>query len=203
MKLFYSPGACSLSPHIALAESGLPYQFEKVNLRAEPRLTESGADFRAINSKGYVPALQLDNGEILTEGPALVQYIADHAPEKNLAPANGTLARYRLQEALNFISTEVHKGFSPMFYSQDEAVKDAAWQRLSTRLDALNATLGQQDYLLGDSYTVADGYLFVVCSWAPRVGVDLSAHANIQAFSARVAARPAVQAAMRAEGLLG
>lgn len=202
MKLFYSPGACSLSPHIALAESGLPYQFEKVNLRAEPRLTESGADFRAINSKGYVPALQLDNGEILTEGPALVQYIADQAPEKNLAPANGTLARYRLQEALNFISTEVHKGFSPLFHSQDEAVKDAAWQRLSTRLDALNTTLGQQDYLLGDSYTVADGYLFVCLSWSKYVGRSLDAWPALQAFSARIFARPAVQQAMKEEGLL-
>src|SRR5574343_514102 len=175
MKLFYSPGACSLSPHIALAESGLPYQFEKVNLRAEPRLTESAA---------------------------LVQDIADQAPEKNLAPANGTLARYRLQEALNFISTEVHKGFSPLFYSQDDAVKEAAWQRLSTRFDALNATLGQQDYLLGDSYTVADGYLFVCLSWTKYVGRTLDAWPALQAFSARIFARPAVQQAMKEEGLL-
>jgi len=196
MKLFYSPGACSLSPHIALAESGLPYQFEKVNLRAEPRLTESGADFRAINSKGYVPALQLDNGEILTEGPALVQYIADQAPEKNLAPANGTLARYRLQEALNFISTEVHKGFSPMFYSQDDAVKEAAWQRLSTRFDALNATLGQQDYLLGDSYTVADGYLFTIGTWLKSDGVDIAQFPKVFAHTQRMLQRPAVQRAM-------
>ncbi|SCK12496.1 glutathione transferase GstA [Vogesella sp. LIG4] len=202
MKLFYSPGACSLSPHIALAESGLAYSFEKVNLRAEPRLTESGADYRALNPKGYVPALQLDNGEFLTEGPAIVQYIADQAPERKLAPANGTLARYRLQEMLNFISTEVHKGFSPMFRSQDEAVRDAAWQQLSTRFTLLSGILAKQDYLLADGFSVADGYLFTCLGWASILGRNLDAWPVLQAYRGRIGERPAVMQAMREEGLL-
>ncbi|MFC3531412.1 glutathione transferase GstA [Vogesella facilis] len=202
MKLFFSPGACSLSPHIALAESGLPYSVEKVNLRAEPRLTESGADFRAINPKGYVPALQLASGELLTEGAAIVQYIADQAPERKLAPANGTLARYRLQEALNYIATEVHKGFSPMFRSQDEAVQEAAWQQLGKRFDTLAAQLATQDYLLADGFSVADGYLFTCLGWARMLGRSLDAWPVLQAYVGRIGERPAVMQAMREEGLL-
>jgi len=202
MKLFYSPGACSLSPHIALAESGLPYSTEKVNLRAEPRLTESGADYRALNPKGYVPALQLDNGEFLTEGPAILQYIADQVPDRKLAPANGTLARYRLQEMLNFISTEVHKGFSPMFRSQDEAVRDAAWQQLSTRFAMLSDILSRQDYLLADGFSVADGYLFTCLGWARILGRKLDAWPLLQAYVGRIGERPAVMQAMQEEGLL-
>lgn len=202
MKLFYSPGACSLSPHIALAESGLPYSTEKVNLRAEPRLTESGADYRALNPKGYVPALQLDNGEFLTEGPAILQYIADQVPDRKLAPANGTLARYRLQEMLNFISTEVHKGFSPMFRSQDEAVRDAAWQQLSSRFAMLSDILSRQDYLLADGFSVADGYLFTCLGWPKYLGRNLDAWPVLQAYVGRIGERPAVMQAMQEEGLL-
>ncbi|WP_174873065.1 glutathione transferase GstA [Vogesella oryzae] len=202
MKLYYSPGACSLSPHIALAESGLPYTFEKVNLRAEPRLTESGADYRALNPKGYVPALQLDNGEFLTEGPALLQYIADQVPERQLVPANGTMARYRLQEMLNFLSTEVHKGFAPLFRSQDDTVKEAAWQQLTTRFDMLAQVLAKQDYLLGDSYSVADGYLFTCLSWTKYLNRSLDAWPVLQAYVGRIGERPAVMRAMQEEGLL-
>lgn len=202
MKLYFSPGACSLSPHIALAEAGLAYETEKVNLRAEPRLTASGDDYRAINPKGYVPALLLDNGELLTEGPAIVQYIADLVPEKQLAPANGTLGRYRLQEMLNFVSTEVHKNFSPMFASQDDAVKEAAWQRLSQRFELLSGWLGQRDYLLESGFSVVDGYLFVCLSWTKYLGRNLDNWPALQAFSDRIAARPAVQQALKEEGLL-
>ena len=156
MKLYYAPGACSLASHIALAESGLAFSVEKVNLRETPHRTESGADFVAINPKGYVPALVLDGGELLTEGAAILQYVADQAPERGLAPANGTLARYRLQEWLNFIATEIHKSFGPMWNPQSsQEVKDATWARLSARFDWIVGELGEQDYLLG-GFSVAD-----------------------------------------------
>ncbi len=203
MKLYYSPAACSLSPHIVLAESGLSYELEKVNLRETPHRTESGVEFSTINSKGYVPALQLDSGEMLTEGVAIVQYIADQVPGKYLAPANGTLARYRLQEWLNFISTEIHKGFGPLWNpANSPEAKDAAWTKLASRIDWLVAQLGGKDYLLGD-YSVADAYLFTCLSWAKYLDRSLDAWPTLAAYLARVAARPAVQQALKAEGLLG
>ncbi len=201
MKLYYSPGACSLSPHIALREAGLPVELHKVDLRA--RKLADGSDFTRINPKGYVPALGLDSGDVLTEGPAIVQYVADQNPGSGLAPAAGTIERYRLQEWLNFISTEIHKQFSPLFNpaSTDE-VKEAARAKLSSRFEWLDAQLAGKSYLMGERFTVADGYLFTVLNWASRVKVDLSNRPNLTAYHARVGARPAVQAAMRAEGLI-
>jgi glutathione S-transferase len=201
MKLYYSPGACSLSPHIALFEAGLKFDIERVNLANKQ--TAGGADFRAINPKGYVPALGLDNGELLTEGPAMVQYIADQVPEKKLAPAAGTMERYRLTEWLNFISTEIHKGFSPLFkpHMPDEA-KKMARELLALRFEFIAQQLEGKQYLTGAQFTVADGYLFTTMNWAPRVDVDLSRWPVLQAFQERVAARPAVQQALAAEGLL-
>lgn len=200
MKLYYSPGACSLSPHIVLREAGLDFEPVKTDLRAHQ--LQDGTDYYGISPKGYVPLLELDNGERLTEGPAIVQYIADQVPEKNLAPANGTMARYRLQEWLNFLSAEVHKGFGTLFAPgmPDEA-KTIAKTRAGKRLEWVDQQLEGKDYLLGDSFSVADAYLFTVASWAPHVGLDLSAMKNLQAFQARMAARPAVQAALKAEGL--
>jgi glutathione S-transferase len=202
MKLFYSAGSCSLSPHIALAESGLAFELEAVNLRVSPHTTESGVEYTSVNPKGYVPALLLDNGEILTEGVAIVQYIADQAPAVHLAPANGTLARYRLQEWLNFVATEIHKGFGPLWNpATPEAMRAAALARLESRFDVLQTTLAQQDYLLGE-FSVADGYLFTCLNWTHFHKVSLDKWPAVQAFMARVAARPAVRAAMQAEGLL-
>jgi glutathione S-transferase len=201
MKLYYSPGACSLSPHIALHEAGLA--FEAVPAPTKTHQLPDGTDYYTINPLGYVPLLELDNGERLREGPAIVQYIADQVPEKNLAPANGTLARYRLQEWLTFIGTEVHKGFSPLFNpATPEEFKTATKTKLSQRLAWVDGELAGKQYLMGDTFSVADGYLFTVTNWAPRVGVDITGLANLKAYRERVAARPAVQAAMKAEGLL-
>ena len=201
MKLYFSPGACSLSPHIVLREAGLDFDLEKVDLATKQ--TKSGDDYMTVNSKGSVPALRLDGGEVLTEGPAIVQYIADKSPASGLAPAAGTLERYRLQEWLNFITSEVHKGFSPLFSpaSSDE-VKAAARDRLGSRLKWVEGELTGKQYLMGEHFTVADGYLFTVTNWAPRVGVDLSPFPGLLAYRERVGARPAVMAAMRAEGLI-
>lgn len=202
MKLYYSPGACSLSPHIALEEAGLPY--EAVLAPTKTKTLPDGSDYRKINPLGYVPYLVLDDGTGLPEGPAIVQYIADQAPAKRLAPPNGSLARYRLQSWLNFIGTELHKGFGPLFNpaSPDE-VKAAAKERLATRLKWVDEQLGGKTWLMGDDFGVADGYLFTVTNWAKPMQIDLSPYPNLEAWRARVAARPAVQAAMKAEGLLG
>ena len=201
MKLFYAPGACSLSPHIVAAEAGIDLEFVKVNLGTKTALAEG--DFWAINPKGSVPALELDNGEILTEGPAIVQYLADQKPETRLAPANGTLARYRLQEALNYITSEIHKSYSPLFNPKTPAeVRAERVEYLRKRYALLDKQLAGRKYLLGDQFTVADAYLFVVTRWAKAAKVDLSDYANLQAFQARVAARPAVQTALREEGLI-
>jgi len=201
MKLYYSPGACSLSPHIALHEAGLP--FEAVPAPTKTHQLPDGTDYYTINPLGYVPLLELDNGERLREGPAIVQYIADQVPQKNLAPANGTMARYRLQEWLTFIGTEIHKGFSPLFNpATPEEFKTATKTKLSQRLAWVDSQLAGQQYLMGENFTVADGYLFTVTNWAPRVGVDITGLANLVAYRERVGARPAVQAAMKAEGLL-
>ncbi len=201
MKLYYSTGACSLSPHIALREAGLPFELVLASTKTH-QLTD-GTDYYTINPKGYVPLLELDNGERLSEGPAIVQYIADQVPAKNLAPANGTMARYRLQEWLTFIGTEIHKSFSPLFVpSTTDEVRAAAKTRLRGRLGYVNEQLAGKEYLLGDTFSVADGYLFTVTNWARPTGVDISSLAHLNAFMARVAARPAVQEAMKAEGLL-
>ena len=201
MKLYYSAGACSLSPHIALKESGLA--FEAIAAPTKTHKLADGTDYYSINPLGYVPLLVLDDGRQLHECAVILQYVADLVPEKQLAPANGTFERYKLQEWLNLIATELHKGFSPLFTPgmPDEA-KALFKTRLFGRLQWVDSQLGSQPYLMGDSFTVADVYLFVVSSWGRHVGLDISALANLSAFVARVAARPAVQEAMRAEGLL-
>lgn len=201
MKLYFSPGACSLSPHIVLHEAGLAHTIEKVDLATKQ--TANGKDFRTINSKGYVPALETDSGAILTEGPAIVQYLADQAPDKLLAPAHGTIERYQMMSWLNFIGTEIHKNYSPMFKptSTDE-IKDLARSNLAQRYAYINTMLEGRDYLGGERFSVADVYLFVVTNWAGKVNVDLSAFPNLQAFQKRIASRPAVQQAMRTEGLI-
>jgi glutathione S-transferase len=201
MKLYYSPGACSLSPHIALHEAGLAHDLVKVDLRAKK--TESGDDFTAINPKGQVPALMLDNGEMLTEGPVIVQMIADQAPGKHLAPAAGSKERYRLQEWLNFITTELHKNFSPLFNpSIPDEVKSSFKDRLIGKFRYIDGRLAGHDYLMGKQFTVADGYLFVMLRWADGHKMDLSGLKNLMAFKDRVTARPNVQAALKMEGLL-
>jgi glutathione S-transferase len=200
MKLYFSPGACSLSPHIVLLEAGLPFTLEKVDLRS--KVTASGQDYRSINSKGYVPALETDSGAILTEGPAIVQYLADRAPEKLLAPAPGTMERYQLMSWLNFISAEIHKNYSPMFRPDvGDDIKAYARGNLLKRYGYVDKMLEGRDYLGGERFSVADVYLFVVTNWAGHVKLDLSAFPNVLAFQKRIGARPAVQQALRAEGL--
>ena len=201
MKLYYSPGACSLSPHIALKESGLA--FEAIAAPTKTHQLPDGTDYYTINPLGYVPLLVLDDGTQLREGQVIVQYIADQVPAKQLAPANGTFARYKLQEWLSFIGTELHKGFSPLFNAaMPEEAKTLAKTRLISRLTWVDGELAGKSYLMGDTFTVADGYLFVVAGWSKHVGVDISGLANLGAFMARVGERPAVQEALRAEGLV-
>ena len=201
MKLYFSPGACSMAPHIVLFETGLPFTAELVNLRTG--LTAGGADFTKINPNGYVPALELKDGTVLTEGPAITQFLADLKPASNLAPANGTLERYQLVSLLNFISTEIHKNFSPLF--DPDAGADVQRDRRATlarRFAYLEQELGGKHFLTGDTFTIADAYLFTVLRWAAIVKVDLSDFSRLQAYLARVAMRPSVQQAQRAEGLL-
>jgi glutathione S-transferase len=200
MKLYYSPGACSLSPHIVLHESGLP--FEAVLASTKTKKLQDGTDYYSINPLGYVPVLELATGERLREGPAIVQYIADQVPGQQLAPANGSMERYRLQEWLTFIGTELHKGHSPLFVpTTPEDYKPQVRERLMNRFAWVDQQLAGKDYLLG-TFSVADAYLYTVMRWGPFVGVDLSGFANITAFQQRMEQRPAVQAALRAEGLL-
>ena len=200
MKLYYSPGACSFAPHIALIEAGLPFEAVKVDLRKHT--LADGSDYYAINPKGYVPLLELDNGERLTEGPAIVQYIADHAPASGLAPAAGTMARYRLMEWLNFISSELHKSFSPLFNQATPAeAKQIFVDKILGRLKWVDGQLEGRDYLMGERFCVADAYLFTITNWAAPVGIDITDLKNLSAYRARVAARPAVKEAMQAEGL--
>lgn len=201
MKLYYSPGACSLSPHITLNESGL--KFEDVAVSLKTHQLADGSDYYRISPQGYVPLLELDDGTRLTEGPAIVQYIADQVPEKNLAPANGTVARAQLQSWLNFIATEIHKGFGPLFNPATPAeYKAIAIERLQLRLKWLDGELAGKDYLMGAQFSVADPYLFTVTNWAPKMGVDISGLTHLTALRERVAARPSVQAAMKEEGLI-
>jgi glutathione S-transferase len=198
MKLYISPGACSLSPHIALREAGIPFDMETVDLGA--KRTKSGKDFKAINPKGYVPVLELEGGQVLTEGPSIVQYIADQKPASKLAPPAGTMDRYRLQEWLNFVTSEMHKAYSPLFNPQTpDAFKEMSRTKIGGRLDFLSKSLQGKDYLMGSTFTVADAYLFVVLGWSGHVGVDLAKWPLLQAYWDRVAARPAVKAALEAE----
>ena len=201
MKLYYSPGACSLSPHIVLHEAGLAHT--SVLASTKSHKLQDGTDYYTINPLGYVPVLELDDGTHLREGPAIVQYLADQAPHKNLAPANGTLARYRLQEWLTFIGTEIHKGFSPLFKPTTPAdYKPLVHEQLLSRLKWVDGELAHKPYLMGEHFSVADAYLFTVTNWAPAVNLDISALKNLAAYRERIAARPALQAAMKAEGLL-
>jgi len=201
MKLYYSPGACSLSPHIVLLESGLA--FEPVLASTKTHKLLDGTDYYTINPKGYVPLLELDNGERLSEGPAIVQYIADQVPDKKLAPPAGTMERYRLQEWLNFITSELHKGIGGVFNpAMPEEAKVLMRAKALDRLKYVDAQLEGKQYLMGNAFTVPDAYLFTVTSWTKHTGIDISALKNLGAFMTRMAARPAVHEAMKAEGLL-
>jgi glutathione S-transferase len=199
MKLYYSPGACSLSAHITLRESGLP--FEPVLAPTKTHKLQDGTDYYTINPKGYVPALELDNGELLTEVPVVLQYIADQAPAKRLAPAGG-MPRYRLQEWLCFISSELHKGFGPLFApTTPEEYKSVLYEKLARRFDYIERQLAGREYLMGNDFTVADAYLFVITRWAKAKGPDLSGLPQLNALYDRVHARPAVREALSVEGL--
>jgi glutathione S-transferase len=201
MKLYYAPGACSLSPHIVSRELGIAVELKKVNTK--DKTIEGGGDYWKINPRGYVPALELDNGQVLTEGPAIVQYLADQKPDAGLAPKNGSLERYRLQEWLNFLTSEVHKQFSPLFKpNTPEEYKKIAKDNLATRFDWIEQQLAGKDYVTGKQFTVADAYLFVLLNWTKFQAIDLAKWPNLQAFQARVGARPKVQEALQAEGLL-
>lgn len=200
MKLYYAPGACSLAPHIALNEAGIPYHLAKVDLGKHA--VEDGSDFYQVHRKGYVPVLQLDDGTKLTEAAVLLQYIADRNPG-TLAPPAGTLERYKLMEWLNFIATEIHKGFGPLWDAKaPEATKEATRARLGKRFEMVEEQLAKHPYLTGDGFTIADAYLFTIVNWSGMLNVDLAPYSHLREFMARVAARPKVQAALRQEGLL-
>jgi glutathione S-transferase len=201
MKLYYAPGACSLSPHIALLEAGLPYTLEKVDFSTKK--TSAGIDYLTINNKGAVPALQLDDGRVLTEGPAIVQYLADLKPESALAPRAGTFERYQLMEILNYISSEVHKGFGPLFNPKTTAdAKAAAIENIGKRFDWLTGFLGSKTHLMGNTFTVADTYLFTILNWTGHVGIDLGKWPALKAYHSRIAQRPKVHQALKEEGLV-
>ena len=201
MKLYYLPSACSMSPHIVANELGLSIELVKVDPKT--KRTQYGEDFFAINPKGYVPALQLDDGSVLTEGTAIVQYLSDLKPDAQLAPANGSIARYRLQEMLGYINSEIHKTYTPLFDSStSDDVRAERQAYLCKRYAVIEAALGRTPFLLGQQFTIADAYLFVVTRWSEFVKVDLSQFPNLLAFQARMAARPAVQSAMRREQLV-
>jgi glutathione S-transferase len=201
MKLYFSPGACSLSPHVVLQEAGINAELEAVDLQTKK--TKSGADFKAVNPKGQVPTLVLDSGDVLTEGPAIVQYLADRKPESKLAPAAGTLERYKLQEWLNYITSELHKGFAPLFNPTTPAdYKKIAVENLGKQFAFLDGQLGKiGPFLTGAQFTVADAYLFVMTTWTKYVGIDLAQWPKVKAYSESIAARPKVQAALKEEGL--
>lgn len=204
MKLYYSAGACSLSPHIVAVEAGIPLDLERVSLSKTPHTTASGVDFSTVNPNGYVPALELDDGTLLTEGPAIVQYLADLKPESGLAPRAGTAARVQLQSWLNFIGTELHKMYSPWLFHAEygDQVQAAARKKIAERLAFVDAHLAAGGpFLLGERFTVADAYLFTIVSWSKLVHVDLSGFAHVRDHLDRVAQRPAVREAMKAEGL--
>jgi len=202
MKLYYSPGACSLAPHIVLVESGLPFELVKADLKTH-KLAADGSDYYPITSKGQVPLLEFDNGERLSEGPAITQYLADQVPAKKLAPANGTMERYRVQEWLNFVTSELHKGIGGLFNpAMPEEGKAVIRARAKSKLQWVDEQLEGKSYLMGDAFTIADAYLFTITNWTGHTGIDISDLKNLGAFQARMAARPAVQTALKAEGLL-
>jgi glutathione S-transferase len=197
MKLYYAPGACSLSPHIVSLEAGVPVDLVKVDLKQHK--TENGEDYTAINPKGSVPSLKLDDGYLLTEGPAIVQYLADKKPEKKLAPANGTLDRYKLTEWLTFINGEIHKSFSPLFGNASDEVKKDAKAKIAKRFDYVNKKLEGQQFLMDDRFSVADAYMFVMLTWARKMSVDIPN--NLSAYFDRLSKRPCIQQALSEEGL--
>jgi glutathione S-transferase len=200
MKLYYSPGACSLAPHIALSEAGIDVSPVKVDLRKH--VLDDGTDYYSINPKGYVPLLELDNGYRISEVAVILSYIADRKPG-TLAPPQGSLERYRVMEWLNFVATELHKQFGPLWYpTTPDATKEAQRSKLATRFEYLAKSLGTQPYLTGDAFTIADAYLFTILNWAPMLKVDLSPWPVLAQYQARVAARPAVRRALAAEGLI-
>jgi glutathione S-transferase len=201
MKLYFAPTACSLHPHILLRESGLKFDLVKVDLRTHK--TATGADYYGINPKGYVPALELDNGQRLTENPAIAQYIADQVPDKKLAPPNGTLERYRLQEWLGFIGSEIHKAISPLFYPISEEGKKAAHEKILKRLGFVAKSLEGKQYLMGDQFTSPDAYMFVMLQWAQHLKIDTSQFPILKTYHERIAARPAVKAALEFESAGG
>ena len=199
MKLFYAPSACSLSPHIVAREAGLDITLDKVVDFATKR-TESGANLRDLNPKGQVPTLQLDNGAVLTEGAVIVQFLADQRPASGLVPAAGTFERYKMQEQLNYIATELHKGYGPLFNpAATPEMRTMVIDRLTPHLARLNTLLGSQEYVMGSSFTAADAYLFTVLRWSDFVGVDLTSHPNLRTYLDRIGERPAVKAALEAE----
>lgn len=202
LKLYYGPGACSLAPHIILREIGADFALEKVNTKT--KATDSGEDYWTVNPKGYVPAIKLDDGEVLTEGVVMQQYLADLKPETNLAPARGTKERRKLEELLVYLSTEIHKGFSPLFSpTTPDDYKEIAKANVAKRFDLIEKQLSDgRKFLTGDTFTIADAYLFTLSNWTKPTGIDLSRWPNIAAFAGRVAQRPAVQAALQAEGLI-
>ena len=200
MKLYYFPGACSIAPHIVAREAGIPLELEKVDLGS--KRTATGEDYLEVNPKGYVPALRLDDGSVLTEVSALVQYLADRAPGTGLIPPAGSMERYRVLEWIGYVSTEIHKGFGPLWNAKlAPEARAAAVAALAHRLDLLEKTLASRPFLAGDGFTVADAYLFAVASWAPWVKLDMAPWPKLRDFVARVAARPKVQEALVAEGL--
>jgi glutathione S-transferase len=200
MKLYYIPSACSLSPHIIANELGLPIELVRVD--PATKHTEHGEDFLAINPKGYVPALQLDDGSVLTEGPAIAQYLSDLKPDAHLAPTNGSMARYRVQEVLGYINSEIHKPYIPLFNSaSSDDVRAERKAYLRKHYGVIETALGRTPFLLGQQFTIADAYLFVVTRWSEFVKLDLSQFPNLLAFQARIAARPAVQSALQRESL--
>lgn len=200
MNLYYSPGACSLAPHIVMREAGFPVELKKVDLKAKQ---VEGGDFKAVNGKGYVPAVKLDDGTVLTEAPVIMQYLADQKPDAGLAPKAGSMERYRLQEWLNFITSELHKGMGNFFNpALTDDWRKAVTDRLGLRMDWLAKQLQGKQYLMGDKFTVADAYLFVILNWAGPSKFDLSKWPVLQEYHKRVAARPKVQEALKAEGLV-
>lgn len=201
MKLYYAPGACSLSPHIVAREAGLDVQLEKVDTKAHTY--GSGADFYKVNPKGYVPALEIKAGEVLTEGPAIVQYLGDQKPQSGVVPPAGSIERYRVQEMLGYINSELHKTYSPLFNPNTKPEQaEERKEYLRKRYKYLDEQLAGKEYLVGGKFTAADAYLFTVTNWAQHVKLDLSGYPNLQAFQKRVAGRPAVQQAMKEEGLI-
>lgn len=200
MKLYYSPGACSQAPHIILNETNAEFELVKVDLAT--KITEHGEDFTKINPNGYVPALQMDNGEVLTEGVAIMQYLADLAPEKELAPKNATFARAKLQERLNYLTSELHKGFVPLFSDVSEQIKAGAKGNLAIKFSYLDSIIKQNSYLAGSKFSIADAYLFVISNWTKMTGIDLSQWQNVSSLVSKVFNREAVQKTLNTEGLL-